>query len=550
MTGSTSLLGEAQTKGSKKTAHLSFVSITKRFGQVLANDSVSFDIKGGGIHAIIGENGAGKSTLTNILAGYYQPDVGSIHLDDKHIVCTSAAQARRLGIGMVHQQLALVPSFTGFENVLLGDSRVPFVLNKTALERKVALRARELGFNFDLSHPVSTMGIAERQKLEIFKLLWRDARVLILDEPTSQLAPLEADEILRLADDLAASGRIVVLITHHINEVIRFAKHITVLRKGKVVADVDAKKLSADELASLMVEFDESLPAKTEYLETEDKLLQLENISTDASLKNRALKNINLTINKGEVIGVAGITGAGQAELAQVLAGLLKPINGTILWKGQAVKAIAGDSVSYVPGEQNQACAAGLSLSANCFLKDVNSASAQWFGFIKKPLMNKHAQNIIESFKVSPPLVEVPCTALSGGNLQRLIIGRELATASSIIVVDNPSAGLDAGTSIKVRQELCKAADSGRSVIFISPDVDELITVCDRIIVMFNGCIIGEQTAGNFNSQSLGLLMGGVGADTLNVLVSVQKNRPDAPSLEKQITGKAVQKKKTKVAHD
>lgn len=491
-------------------SRLTFSSITKTFGSVLANDNISFVVESGGIHAIVGENGAGKSTLTKILCGYYQADAGSIELEGRRVTFKSAASARRLGIGMVHQQLALVPSLTGYENVLLGYGKLPFVLNRVALEKRVALKAKELGFDLDLSRPVSSLGIAERQKLEIFKLLWLDTRVLILDEPTSQLAPLEAEEILNLADNLARSGRIVILITHHINEVKRFAKHITVLRKGKVTASVAANSLTENELAALMVDFDGVSLDRAAGAGPGSSLLNLQQINTSASLKNRALKNICLDICSGEIIGVAGITGQGQAELARLIAGLLKPIKGSIAWDGKHVKSIACDLVGYIPGEQNDACATELTLAANCFLKEINQAGSHRFGFVKQSLVGKHALKIIEAFKIRPPLPDLPCTALSGGNLQRLIIGRELSTNSRIVVADNPSAGLDAGTALKISQELRKTADAGRAVVLISPDLEEMIAICDRIVVIFKGEIIGEQKAGEFNSQSLGLLMGGV----------------------------------------
>ncbi|MBY0360244.1 MAG: ATP-binding cassette domain-containing protein [Candidatus Obscuribacterales bacterium] len=508
MLGNTALLADTEKQSIPLALELEFAGVSKSFASVLACDSIDLKIKGGGIHALVGENGAGKSTLTKMLAGFYQPTSGSLYLSGKEVVFNSAADARKHGIGMVHQQLALVPSFTGYENVLLGDERLSFALNKKVLEKKVAAKASELGFNLNLALPVSAMSIADRQKLEIFKLLWRDAKVLILDEPTSQLAPLEAEEILRLASDLAATGRIVILITHHLNEVISFARSISVLRKGQLVANVVADELSREELAGRMLEFDQTLPVKSQYVQSDISLLKLVDINTEATPGRRSLKEINLELKAGEVVGVAGVTGAGQIELAEIVAGLLKPESGKFYFENEDLKTLKKVSVGYVPSEQKQACAFELSLASNCFLKAVDGSGS--FGFLNQSLLKKQAREIISYFKVTPALPEVSGQALSGGNLQRLIIGRELKSEAKIIVADNPSAGLDAFTSKRVRQEFAAFAKEGKTVLFISPDVDELITVCDRILVMFKGKIVGEQRAGEYDSQALALLMGGV----------------------------------------
>jgi simple sugar transport system ATP-binding protein len=509
--------------GSVQACSLSFRSVSKRFGQILANDSVSFDVIGGGIHAIVGENGAGKSTLSKILYGYYKSDAGSINLDGHQIVLNSPFDARKLGIGMVHQQLALVSSLSGFENVVLGDPKLSFAFSKTKIEKQVQSKAREFGFKLDLSCPVSHLGIADRQKLEMFKLIWRDARVLILDEPTSQLTPFEAEELLSIARDLAESGRIVILITHHINEVINFARHITVLRQGRSISTVEASSVTSDALARLMIDIDMDsfLPIEGRAQSIAEPLINLKSVSTKATATSHPLHDISFGVRPAEIVGVAGISGSGQLEFGRLLAGLLEPsaggISGSIINQGSEISRALALSVCYIPSEQNHACAPALSVAANCFLKSIDSlpvhTSTLWkllnSVFINSAHMERHARAIIDAFSITPNLSDVPAAALSGGNLQRLIIGRELSTKTSVIVADNPCAGLDAAMSMRIRYELRKAALEGRAVILISPDLEELLTTCDRIVAMFNGRICGEQIAGQFDYQSLAACMGG-----------------------------------------
>lgn len=500
-------LEQASAEQLKAALSLGFFQVTKRFGPTLANDRVSFTVESGGIHAIVGENGAGKSTLTKILYGYYGPDSGAIYLNGEKLRLDSPADARKLGLGMVHQQLALVPSLTGFENVVLGDPALPFAFYKKALFKRAKEKARQLGFDLDLSRPVGSMSIAERQKLEIFKLLWREARVLILDEPTSQLTPLEAEEILSLLASLAKAGRIVILITHHISEVLRFASCVTVLRKGKCVTTRRTEQLSKSELAGLMVEGGQVLDLESASQSAKQIVMQLKAVSAACKKSGKEVREIDLTVSAGEVLGVAGISNSGQNELGLLLAGLLNHDSGEIDFV-KASKTSRAERVSYIPSEQSHAIAPELPLSANCFLKTINKTWSQSFGFIKEELVHKQSAEIIEAYGVSPDCAKLPARALSGGNLQRLIIGRELTADTDVVVADNPCAGLDVAASNKVLQAL-RQASSTRGVVLISPDLEELTATCDRIIVMFNGRIHAELSKEEFDYQTLALLMGG-----------------------------------------
>jgi ABC-type uncharacterized transport system ATPase subunit len=508
---------------------LSFNNVCKSFAGLKANDGISFDVKSGGIHALVGENGAGKSTLTKILNGYYCADSGSISLNGQQLRLTSPADARRQRIGMVHQQLALVPNLTVFENVVLGDPALPFCFRTKRLERRVADMAEAFGFNFSLAAPVETLGIAERQKLEIFKLLWRDCEVLILDEPTSQLTPLEADEILTLVDGLTRSsrdsGRIVILITHHIAEVKRFAERITVLRQGQCVATKDATALTTTEIAHMMVlpkatdDLRDAMPIKAEKGSSAQPLIELQNVSTKKSGSNRAISNVSMDVRAGEIVGVAGISSSGQNELGQLIAGLLPKSGGKLSYaplaalrgstRATETKPTASAVVSYIPCEQSMACALGLTVSTNSFLKTIDAACSHRFGIVKKGAIDKQAKALIADFQISPSLPGAAANELSGGNLQRLIIARELRSDRAVLVADNPCAGLDAAMAARVARELKDTAQSGRAVILISPDLSELISTCDRILIMFNGQIVGEQIAGAFDYKALALMMCG-----------------------------------------
>jgi simple sugar transport system ATP-binding protein len=502
-------------------AILSFHGISKSFDSVKANDDISFEVLSGGIHALVGENGAGKSTLTKILYGYYNQDAGAIRLNGIELKFAGPAQARRLGIGMVQQQLALVPGLTVFENIVLGDPALPFCFARKAQEKKVEQKAGALGFNFDMSAPVESLPPAQRQKLEIFKLLWREAKVLILDEPTSQLTPLEAEDVLNLIQKVANEGRIVIFITHHIPEILRYARRITVLRRGRCVASVDTASLTGGQIADMMVEAQEPKQfvgrqqagdalSKKDRQVSDAPLVELQSISTKKTGDSRAIANVSLQIQAGEVVGVAGISCGGQNELGRLVAGLLKPASGTLSFAPQELGRTARELVCYIPNEQNVACAHGLSIAVNCFVKSINLPSSHCLGFVRAGLVERQARNLIEKFQISPPVPSVAAGALSGGNLQRMIIARELHSKAPVIVADNPCAGLDVAMARLVCEELRGAADKDkRAVLLISPDLDELMNVCDRILIMFNGEIVGEQISGAFDYQSLALMMGG-----------------------------------------
>jgi general nucleoside transport system ATP-binding protein len=496
--------------------------ITKRFGGILANDSVSCDINTGGIHTFLGENGAGKSTLMKILCGHYQPDSGLIWVDQQRVVFQSPSQARNLGIGMVHQQFTLVPSMTVLENVLLGDASGSAFLRLKIEAEKVEAKACEFGLSVDVLAPVWRLSIAERQKVEILKLLWRNARILILDEPTSQLAPFEAEEILLTMEKLSKQGRIVVLISHHIEEILRFSSHISVLRKGRCVANLASHTVEARELAQLMVDKLEIPSITRSEVPVQSPCLKVTGVNLRSTQTNRSLNSVNLEIYTGEVLGIAGVIGSGQDEVAAIITGHLLPSAGSLVLAGKAApwSALkhAHSSAAYVPSDSKLSSVASLTAAENSMLRDINRKDFLRGPFLRSRRIRQTAEARISAFDVRPNDANALCGSLSGGNLQRLILSRELANPSKILVTVNPTAGLDLAMSLRIRQELRNAAASGKAVILVSPDLQELLSTCDRIMVMCSGSVIGTERVEDLDAESLGLLLGGAKIDIVRKL--------------------------------
>jgi general nucleoside transport system ATP-binding protein len=503
--------------GLPKSLNLKLEGISKTFGSVCANDSVSCEINSGGIHALLGENGAGKSTLMKVLCGYYQPDAGAIYLNEKRLILNSPTDARRLGIGMVHQQFTLVPSLTVLENVLLGDKRTPFFLDLNRAGERVASVAAQFGFDVDVYLPVWRLSMAERQKVELLKLLWRDARVIILDEPTSQLAPFEAEDILQTVQALAKQGRIVVFISHHLDEILRFSDNITVLRKGQLVANVSAMNVQADELARMLVDKLPPATPRTRAAKADAPKVEISCVSLKGDGKHRPLNNISLSLFPGEILGIAGVVGSGQDELAEILAGHIQPDGGSLLINGQPASwhtlKNPRSAAAYIPAEPRKCSIMDLPVSANLVLRDIHK-SANTFGiFLRRDRLKSIVDRRFKIFEINPRDPDTLAGNLSGGNLQRVFLAREFSHVAPVLIAVNPSAGLDVSMSQRVRSELRKQASNGRAVVLVSPDVHELLDTADRVAVLCAGKLVGVEPVEDLNQQTLGLLLGGIGAE-------------------------------------
>lgn len=491
----------------------------------MANDAISCEFTTGGVHALLGENGAGKSTLMKILCGQYQPDSGRILIDGKPVSLKSSAQARKLGIGMVHQQFTLVPSMSVLENVLLGDARQSFLINKRKQGNRLQKLAAQIGMQIDLNKPVATLSVADRQKVEILKLLWRDTNILILDEPTSQLAAFEAEDILSTAQQLAREGRIVILISHHIEEILRFSSRITVLRSGKHIATMDSQTIQANELACLMVDA-VSVPAIEHRPQVNAiPLVSMRQVCVSPSATNRRLHAFDMDVFAGELLGVAGVVGSGQEEVASILTGHLPPQSGRLQIGGREApfsKLKNGRlSGGYVPADWKLSTVSSMSAAENSMLRDLHQDQFVVGPFLKRKLIRKKTMERIKRFDVRPGDPEAICSSFSGGNLQRLVLSRELDNPNSLFVAVNPTAGLDVAMTKRILQELKAAAGSGKAVVLVSPDLQELLDTCDRILVMCAGTLVGVENVADLDAESLGLLIGGVNVHLARKLASI-----------------------------
>jgi len=508
--------------------NVGFEAVTKRFGPVLANDAVTCQVVPGCIHAFLGENGAGKSTLMKMLSGFYAPDSGRILLNSRPTIFRSPAHARKAGIGMVHQHSDLVPTMTVLDNILLGDARLRFFVGRKALGDLVDHKARAYGFAFDLHAPVWRLSVSDRQKVDVFRLLWHEADVLILDEPTSQLAPYEAEEILGIISGLAAKGKTVLLISHHIEEVLHVASTITVLRKGRCIATLDTPSVTADALARMMVGSLNCQPIPRQLHTPTHPVLTLKKVSVSASAEHGALKDVTIDINKGQVLGVAGVNGSGQNELVAVLTGHLRPDRGSLEIDGtrQSWKALARicASTGHIPTDPKiNASVQGLTLLENLFLRDVFQPRFSFGPFLHSAEMKRECAERLQRFNVQPNDPNTLCSTLSGGNLQRLILGRELAFNSPVLVAVNPTAGLDIAGTTAVRQQLREHANNGNAVVLVSSDLEELLAVSDRVAVLCRGEIAGVDSAAQLDQETIGLLMGGIRLDVARLLRDVHK---------------------------
>jgi ABC-type uncharacterized transport system ATPase subunit len=499
--------------------------ITKRFPGVLANDRVDFEAAAGEVHALLGENGAGKSTLSNILIGLYRPDEGEILLHDRPVQFQSPRDALDAGIGMVHQHFRLVAPFTVAENVVLGDHRDvgrSFVLRPREIERRVA----ELGEQYHLAvHPrarIWQLSVGEQQRVEILKALYRDARILILDEPTSVLTPQEAEALFRTLRAMAADGRTIVFISHKLHEVKAVADRVTVLRGGCSVATVAAAEATPRSLAALMVGREVDVTRRRERRGAIDPeaALEVDGLSAAGDRGTPALVDVTLAVHAGEIVGVAGVAGNGQRELAETITGLRRPAAGTVRVAGRVLKP--GDprdaieaGVAHVPEDRlGTGVAPSLSIAANAVLKSYRTSDVSRGPVMLDRRMVQRASQLIERYGIKAPSPRTPARQLSGGNLQKVVLGREFAGRPRVLVAASPTRGLDVGAIEAVHDYLLAAAgEHGVAILLISEDLDEILALCDRIVVMYEGRLAGEARPEQTTVEEIGLLMtGGSGA--------------------------------------
>jgi len=493
------------------------IDMTKRFPGVVANDHVSFQAAAGEVHALLGENGAGKTTLCNLLMGLYRPDEGKLFIGGRAVRFHSPKDAQDVGIFMVHQHLRLVESMTVAENVVLGWSK-PRKLRfaPRSVEKAVAEAADRFQMPVDPRARIWQLSLGERQRVEILKALYRGARILILDEPTTVLTPQETDQLFSSVRDMAAAGRTVIFISHKLPEVLAVADRVTILRQGRSITTVPTAGTDADQLAGLMVGREVSLEATAKL--TEDPgpvVLELQGVSARGDLGTDALKDVTLQVSSGEILGIAGVAGNGQRELAEVITGLRATTAGKISIGGTQLPA--GDSraaidlgVAYVPEDRmGTGISPNLSIAENLMLKSYRGKTMRAGPLLSSRKANANAKEMIACFDVRAPGPRTLVRQLSGGNIQKVLLARELSSEPRVLVAASPTRGLDVGATQYVRRVLAETAQQGVAVVMVSEDLDEIFELSDRIAVFYNGRIVGIVPAAGANRQQIGLMMAG-----------------------------------------
>ncbi len=488
--------------------------ITKRFPGVLANDRIDLELYKGEVLALLGENGAGKSTLMNVLCGLYRPDEGAIYLDGELADIQSPRDAYDLGIGMVHQNFMLVDTMTVAENVVLGLQNLGFQPNLKRVSGEIRALGERYGLKVDPDAYIWQLSVGEQQRVEILKLLYRDVDILILDEPTAVLTPQEVDDLVEVLSLVVKEGKAAIFITHKLREVMMFSDRVTVLRDGKKIATLNTSDTTPDELAQLMVGREVLFCLEKASCEPGAPLLEVENLRARDDKGLPALKGVSFSIRAGEILGIAGVAGNGQRELAEVITGLRPATGGEVRVKECKVtncspSRIIRSGVSHIPEDRVGVGLVGdMSVAENLALKDYRTRLSR--GPILFPgKMERFADQMIREYDIATPGPETRVKFLSGGNLQKTILARELTACEGLLVAVHPTRGLDVGATEAVRNLLLEERDKGTAVLVISEDLDELMEVTDRIAVMFEGQIVDVVPTGAADLDSIGLMMAG-----------------------------------------
>lgn len=493
--------------------------IVKKFPGVIANNGINLSVKPGTIHAIIGENGAGKSTLMKILYGAQTPDSGQILIRGQQVRFQSARDAIERGIGMVFQHFKLAANFRVWENVVLGEEPGSLLrLSERAAIEKIEALATQYGLEVDPLAITGDLGVGERQRIEILKVLYRGASVIILDEPTAVLVPQEVDSLFKSLRDLVENGVTVIFISHKLDEVLKVAHRVTVIRAGKTVAELDVTSdVSSRELARLMIGSDLPKPESAQGRKSDDQVFELEDITADTD-GVEVLRNVSLVVHAGEIVGVAGVEGNGQTELLEIALGLRKPRSGVVRLNGDdigswSVKDRRDAGIGYIPADrQHDGLMLAASLWENAALGHQRLMPASRRGLVAREPLRLHTKRIVDEFDVRTPSVDTIALALSGGNQQKLVVGREMLAQPQVLVAAHPTRGIDVGAQSAVWKSLMDAKERGKGLLLISADLDELISLSDVLLVIYRGSIVARLDPGNVTPEILGSYMTGVAA--------------------------------------
>ncbi len=496
---------------------LQALGITKRFGPLVALKDVHFHLRSGQFHALLGENGAGKSTLVKCIMGYYHPDEGKLLLDQQPVTIRSPRDAQTFGIGMVYQQFTLIPNMTVLENLVISKAKLTSVINWQQEEQQLTQFMDTMPFKVSLSARVSSLAAGEKQKVEILKQLALRNRILILDEPTSVLTPQEADEVLGHLRAMTLAQQVsVLIITHKLREVAAFADEVTVLRKGQFVGSGNVSELNVSQMAEMMVGSEVTAkPKQRTVLSKKVPKLVLQDIRIKDDIGVEVVRGLHLTIHEGEIVGVAGVSGNGQRELVEILSGQRQTTSGTIRVQDQPFQPtreqIMRHKMFCLPEEPLQnTCVGRMTVAENLAFRNFDRephAVGRWL--ISRPALRRSAFGLIERYNIKPPYPDTPIQSLSGGNIQRAVLARELSAEVEILIIANPCFGLDFLAMEEIRLQIVAARNRGTAVLLVSEDLDEILELSDRTVVMFNGQLVYETTSSGADLAIIGRHMTG-----------------------------------------
>ena len=496
---------------------IEMLHITKEFPGIIANDDITLQLRRGEIHALLGENGAGKSTLMSVLFGLYQPEAGTIKKNGEVVKINDPNDATALGIGMVHQHFKLIEVFTVLDNIILGaeTTRMGF-LQKKAARAKVEALSERYGLKVDLDAKVEDITVGMQQRVEILKMLYRDNEILIFDEPTAVLTPQEIDELMATMREFAKEGKSILFISHKLNEIMAVADRVTVLRKGKYIGTVETKDTDKQSLSNMMVGRPVQLEVVKETARPGDAVLRVENLVVPSKgHKRNAVNNVSFEVHAGEILCIAGIDGNGQTELVYGLTGLEKSVGGSVTLCGHDISHASirqrGTQMSHIPEDRHKhGLVLDFTLEQNMVLQRFQEPQFQHMGFIDRGAVRSYAEHLIEQYDVRSGQGPVTIArSMSGGNQQKAIIAREIDREKPLIVAVQPTRGLDVGAIEYIHGQLVAERDKGRAVLLVSLELDEVMSLSDRILVMYEGEIVGELDPKATNVQELGLYMAG-----------------------------------------
>ncbi|GFZ82690.1 ABC transporter ATP-binding protein [Paenibacillus marchantiophytorum] len=490
--------------------------ITKKFPGIVANDDISFSVKKGEIHALLGENGAGKSTLMNILFGLYEPDEGQILIRGNRVKMKTPNDASRLGIGMVHQHFMLIKPFTVTENIILGSEPYTFpAINKKEAKQKVNQISQKYGLAVDPNAKISDITVGMEQRVEILKTLYRGADILIFDEPTAVLTPQEIEELLKIMKNLVREGKTIILITHKLKEIMAVCDHVTIIRRGKVVGSVHTSETSPAELAAKMVGKEVSFEVQKKEAQPGQAVLEVTQATAVNEKRMKVLNEINLEVKSGEIVGIAGVDGNGQSELIEAITGLRKITSGQIILKGKDItnksaRAIIETGMSHIPEDRHRrGLVLDFSIGENMVLETYYKAPFSNHGMVKEKEVFRYANRLFEEYDVRTPSAHVHARSLSGGNQQKAIIAREIDKHPDLLIAAQPTRGVDVGAIEFIHKRLVEQRDKGTAVLLVSFELDEVMQLSDRIAVIYEGKIVAVVDAKHTSEKELGYLMAG-----------------------------------------